>query len=116
MPQIQPLRVGDRRGLTVGDICSVQIGEDFALVKILAFDPGVVHLGMFKDKFHERPCGSKLSLDTIHENGGFRIYYLPLSVGVFASWSPIRILSEPVHEAELYGYRIRREGGWSGPS
>jgi hypothetical protein len=43
-------------GLSAGDICSIESGSGgFGIVKILALEPGTVHIRLYKEKFASRP-------------------------------------------------------------
>jgi hypothetical protein len=101
--------------LSAGDICSIESGEGvFAIAKILALEPGIVHIRLYKEKFASRPdCidATGLSLGTINDEDGFGIGHLPLSARNFARWEPIIIAHEGVSSEELEGYSLWKESG-----
>ena len=102
-------------GLSEGDICSIESGSGgFGIVKILALEPGTVHIRLYKEKFATRPdCidATGLSLGTIHGGDGFGIGHLPLSARNFAQWEPMIIGHEEVSPEELEGYNLWKESG-----
>ena len=101
--------------LAPGDVCSVLNGDGgYSVVKVLARDPGVVHLRVYKERFGWRPARidtESLSLGTIHDEDGFGIGHLPLSEGEFGLWEPIVTHRESVSDEELGGYEMWKESG-----
>jgi hypothetical protein len=101
--------------LAAGDVCSIKSGAGrFKLAKVLAVDPGVIHVRVFKETFADRPRRASttgLTLGTIHDPDGFGMGHLPLSTAGFGAWLPIRNGNEPVHEDELEGYRMWQDAG-----
>jgi hypothetical protein len=105
--------------LTAGDLCSALSGEgDYVITKVLARDPGIVHIRIYKERFGYRPeriNTALLSLGSVHDDEGCGIGHLPLAEGVYGSWQPEIIHHEAVTEEELDGYRIWQEssgGAW----
>jgi hypothetical protein len=101
--------------LAAGDVCSILTGDGtFSIAKVLAREPGIVHVRLYKEKFGWRPervdTGS-LSLGGIHDEDGFGIGHLPLVEGEFGSWEPLIIGREAVQEEELEGYYTWKESG-----
>lgn len=101
--------------LSPGHICSIESGEGrFAVAKILALEPGIVHVRLYKEKFDSRPnCIDDLglSLGTVNDTDGVGIGHLPLSARNFASWEPIIITQAGGSEEELEGYNLWKESG-----
>jgi hypothetical protein len=90
-----------------GDLYSVQDKQDYSIVKVLAVDPEVVHLRLYKNKFRVRPTQidpSTLSLGKISDSDGFGIGHLPISRSEFSSWRPALIMQSKVTPDELEGY------------
>ena len=91
MQRFENYRLPD--GLSAGDICSIENGSGgFGIVKILALEPGAVHIRLYKEKFASRPDfidATGLSLGTVHDEDGFGIGHLPLSARNFAQWEPM---------------------------
>ena len=112
------LWLGRRRlpqDLAAGDVCSALSGEgDYVIAKVLARDPGIVHVRIYKERFGWQPTKidtTSLSLGTVDDDDGCGIGHLPLKEGVFGSWDPEIIHREDVAEDELDGYRMWQEGG-----
>jgi hypothetical protein len=76
----------------IGGLDSVRDSErGFRVAKVLAIDPGVVSIRMYKQTFDERPPNvdpAKLSLGSINDADGFGIGHLPLDAPTFRSWEP----------------------------
>lgn len=92
------------RNLSAGDLCSIKSEEHFSVAKILAVGRDVVHVRLYKERFHERPQSvdtGSLSLGRIDDPDGFGVGHLPLSLGTFGSWLPVRFQSDPVTDDEL---------------
>lgn len=98
---------------TPGDIYSVDDGGgEIGIVKVLAIEPGVIHLMIYKNKFSNRPKTvdlKQLSLGKLGDEDGFGIGHIPLDIEGFKNWKPQLIANEPVTEDELVGYNIWRE-------
>lgn len=101
-----------------GGIYSVGGGDGtFAVVKILAVDPGAVSIRLYRESFDSRPKNvaayelSLGSLDDEDDEAGFGVGHLPLDYREFALWFPVLIRTEAVEEDELEGYRIWKENG-----
>ena len=105
-----------------GALYSVDDGEGFFRVaKVLAVDPGGVHVRLYKNRFTVRPATtdpSKLDLGTIHDPDGFGMGHLPLTHRAFAAWLPVCLSVGSVTEEELDGYWEWQsaQGGYFGPS
>ena len=73
MQRFEDYRLPD--GLSAGDICSIESGSGgFGIVKILALEPGTVHIRLYKEKFASRPDligATGLFLGTVHDEDGF---------------------------------------------
>jgi hypothetical protein len=97
-----------------GDIYSVDDGDGkIGIVKVLAVDPGTIHLRLYKNKFDNRPKEintSELSLGGLGDKDGFGIGHVPLDIRGFKNWKPELITNEKVTDEELEGYKIWREG------
>jgi hypothetical protein len=92
---------------TPGEIYSVQNKHGYGIVKILAVDPDIVHIRLYKNTFPERPNRidpSTLSLGKITDPNGFGIGHLPISQSEFSSWDPVLIAQSKVTPDELEGY------------
>ena len=90
-----------------------QGGAGFKVVKVLARDPGLVHVTVYGNRFAERPKaikpedlrpGSTDSADT------FGIAHLPVGEAIFESWKPQFLAKAPVTDAELAAYRAWKQG------
>jgi hypothetical protein len=104
---------GERISPAAGELYSVETGDGtFSIVKVLAFEDGIVHIRLYKNRFATRPeqvDTSQLSLGTIDDEDGFGVGHLPISVSDFTAWDPRFLLSEKVTEEELEGYRFWQE-------
>jgi hypothetical protein len=93
----------------VGGVYSVRSEEEgFRIAKVLALDPGVVSVRIYKQSFPSRPQTvdvSSLTLGSIKDPGGFGIGHAPIAEEGFAAWKPELLAEQPVTEAELEGYR-----------
>ena len=100
----------------IGGLYSVRDSErGFRVVKVLAIDPGVVSIRMYKQTFDKRPSKidpEKLSLGTIHD-AEFGIGHLPLDPAAFSAWEPQFLVRSSVTEEELEGYRMWKESSGS---
>ena len=100
------------RRLSAGDICSIRSEDQFSVAKILAMSRDAVHVRLYKEKFRERPTSvSTLSLGRIDDPDGFGVGHLPLSLGTFGSWLPVRFQNEPVTDDELVWVREWEKSG-----
>ncbi len=97
----------------VGGVYSIRSGDGgFGVVKVLALDPGVVSVRIYKQKFKVRPTvvdPAALTLGSLHDPGGFGIGHAPVAEEGFASWEPHLLLVQDVSEDELEGYRYWKE-------
>ncbi len=102
----------------VGGLYSIESGDSgYGVVKILALDPGVVNVRIYKQRFTTRPDSidaSSLTLGKIDDPDGFGIGHLPISEATFSSWAPVFLSQQTVAEEELDGYHMWKESG-SGP-
>lgn len=96
-----------------GDVYSVDTGEEkFSIVKVLAVEPAVIHIRVYKEKFTTRPKEvdtKKLSLGSPNDPDGFGVGHIPLELNAFKEWEPELIKNEPVTDEELEGYRMYME-------
>ena len=103
---------------SVGGLYVIRDSEHgFGVVKILALDPDIVSVRIYKETFGERPSTidpARLTLGTIHDAGRLGIGHLPLAESTFRSWEPQLLAQSTVSEEELEGYRMWKESG-SGP-
>ena len=109
---IHACRAGHQEAPTswrVGGVYSIDSGEgDFRVAKILALDPGVIGVRIYKQKFATRPTTvepSSLTLGSIHDRDGFGMGHLPIDEREFAAWKPQLLLVQDVTGEELDGYR-----------
>ena len=98
-----------------GSLYSVT-GDDgtFAVVKVLARNPGVVSVRFYREKYPARPSQvdpAHLSLGQVGDAEGFGIGHLPLTERDFILWFPVLIQKGTVSEDEMEGYRIWKESG-----
>jgi len=95
-------------GWQVGGLYSIESDEgDFRVAKILALDPGVVGVRIYKQKFVTRPTTiepSSLTLGSINDSDGFGMGHIPVDEDGFASWKPQLLLVQTVTADELDGY------------
>jgi hypothetical protein len=103
----------------VGGLYSISTGEhEFGIAKVLAIDPGVVSVRIYKQTFPDRPKQidpSALTLGGLNEKGmGFGIGHLPLSMRTFELSFPVFIMKQDVTDDELVGYRTWKQSG-AGP-
>jgi hypothetical protein len=98
----------------IGGLYSVRDSErGFRVAKVLAIDPGVVSIRMYKQTFSERPSNidpAKLSVGSINDTE-FGIGHLPLDPPTFSSWEPRFLLGSSLTDEELEGYRMWKESG-----
>ena len=96
-----------------GGVYSIRSGQGgFGVVKVLAVDPGVVSIRIYKQKYGERPSTvdpATLTLGSLHDPDGFGIGHAPVAEARFASWEPHLLFVQSVSEDELEGYRIWKE-------
>jgi hypothetical protein len=99
----------------IGGLYSVRDSErGFRVAKVLAIDPGVVSIRMYKQTFDQRPSNidpAKLSLGSINDADGFGMGHLPLDPTTFSSWDPQFLLRSSLTDEELEGYRMWKESG-----
>ena len=97
-----------------GDIYSIESGDQFGVVKVLAVEDDIIHVRLFREKFADRPVAVStggLTLGRFDDPEGCGIGHLPLSRTVFRTWIPTPAGHEPVEEAELEGYRFWKDDG-----
>ena len=102
-------------GVTVGGLYSIgsQGGPGYKVVKVLARDPGLVHLRLYGNQFAARPKTIKpedLRSGTADSAENFGIGHLPVGEALFNSWKPEYLGKAPVTEAELAGYKLWKQG------
>ncbi len=95
--------------LKVGGIYSVAMEPDqYGVVKILALEPKVVHLRIYKNKFKARPKKldpATLTMGSILDQDGFGIKHYLLTTALFLLWEPAFLGQTPVTKEELEGYQ-----------
>jgi hypothetical protein len=93
-----------------GSICTIEDGEGkFGVVKVLAIDPQVTHVKIYKNKYDKRPSEvdiNTLSLGSINDKDGFGIGHVPLGKKEFDNWKPVPIGYEKITKEDLEGYEI----------
>jgi hypothetical protein len=99
----------------VGGLYSILSAEGgFSVAKVLALDPGIVSIRIYKQRFAARPetvDPSMLVVGTIHDTDGFGIGHMPVAASTFSAWNPQLIVRTEVAESELDGYRFWKESG-----
>jgi hypothetical protein len=89
--------------IVAGDVFTVRDGAEFGVVKVLAVDPGRVHVCQYALRYPERPWQVKTSTmartKATHGQGSYA--HLPLDRAEFARWQPILLRTEPVDASEL---------------
>src|SRR4051812_45909052 len=97
----------------VGGIYSIESGDGrFGVVKVLALDPGITHVRIYKNKYESRPHTidpSTLDLGSILTDEDFGIGHAPLATEGFLSWRPVLIMKTELADDELVGYRFWQE-------
>jgi hypothetical protein len=97
----------------VGGLYSISNAEgQYVIAKVLAIDPGVVSVRIYKQTFPDRPRQidpSTLSLGSLSEGPEFGIGHLPLKPEAFKERAPVFIMKVEVHDDELEGYRTWRK-------
>ena len=98
-----------------GALYSIGLGDGtFGVAKVLALDPGIVSIRMYKQTFPQRPKAvdpATLTLGKVDDEDGFGIGHLPLEAREFAFWFPVFVSQGTVSEEELEGYRMWMESG-----
>jgi hypothetical protein len=103
--------------LETGGLYSTNNGDGrYGVVKLLAQDPSVVHLRLYKNTYSTRPATiepTDLALGSMDDEDGFGIGHLPLARGDFLDWQPALLARQDVSEEELEGYRLwqQADGG-----
>lgn len=96
--------------LQVGGIYSTADGEDgYGVVKLLAYEDGICHVRIYKQKFKTRPTVvdiSTLSLGKPGDPDGFGMGHIPMREAGFLAWQPVLIIHNPVTTEELEGYKL----------
>jgi len=97
----------------VGGLYSISNGQgQYTIAKVLAIDPGVVSVRIYKQTFPDRPKQidpSTLSLGSLSEGPEFGIGHLPLKPEAFKQRAPVFIMKVEVRDDELEGYRTWRK-------
>jgi hypothetical protein len=97
----------------VGGLYSISNSEgQYVIAKVLAIDPGVVSVRIYKQTFPDRPRQidpSTLSLGSLSEGPEFGIGHLPLKPEAFKQRAPVFIMKVKVRDDELEGYRTWRK-------
>ena len=108
-------RRGSSPAWEIGGLYSVRDSEGgFRVAKVLAVDPGVVSIRIYKERFEKRPSDidlAKLSLGSVNDADGFGIGHMPLAAPTFSSWEPRFLRASSVTGEELEGYGIWKESG-----
>lgn len=104
-----------------GDLFTVRDGDAFSVLKVLATDPGRVHVRQFGLRYPERPWTVKSStlLRNANEGNAKTFPHLPLDFQEFLRWEPSLLRSEPLTEEELKPmevWRRQQEPGSEGVS
>jgi hypothetical protein len=111
------LGCGARSEWKPGGLYSVDNDDGtFGITKVLAIDPGVVSVCLYKQSYAKRPQKvepASLSLGTVEDPDGFGIGHIPLDEDTFRSWKPELLVVVSVEEAELRGYRMWQEASGS---
>jgi hypothetical protein len=95
-----------------GDIYSVVSQDGFSIAKVLAVDPTVIHVRIYKQHYSTRPQHldlASLTLGTIDDPDGFGVGHVPLKKETFSPWDPVLITHAPVSTEELAGYEAWKE-------
>ena len=99
----------------VGGIYSIASGNgSFGVVKILALEPEIVHVRVYKNKFSSRPETidlASLSLGSMLDGGDFGMGHLPIGSKSFGEWAPVLVAKTSVADDELEGYNLWKEAG-----
>jgi hypothetical protein len=114
---LMALGCGARSEWKPGGLYSVDNGDgSFGIAKVLAIDPGVISVRMYKQSYAKRPQKvepASLSLGSVDDPDGFGIGHMPLDEETFASWKPALLVVVSVEEVELDGYRMWQEASGS---
>jgi hypothetical protein len=95
--------------LVKGGIYSVRATKNrFAIVKILVLEPGVVHVGIYKGTFDQRPARVETTSLTVGKLGDSNpgMGHIPIDKKEFLSWDPELLLRQAVTPYELEGYQL----------
>ena len=102
-----------RTPLKVGTLYSVDAGEwGFRVAKVLAVEPGAVHIRLYKRRWSSRPANVEnqdLTLGKPDDPDGFGVGHLPLRAAAFHAWRPMLISEGSVSPEELEGYNMWKE-------
>jgi hypothetical protein len=116
---IELIRAWTPRSAQRGEVYTVRDGAEFAVVKVLAVEPGQVHVRQYAMRYPDRPWHVKSStlLRPEAERGAGAFPHLPLGEVEFARWEPVLLRAEPVTESELRALNAwnRVQGGEAGP-
>jgi hypothetical protein len=100
---VELLRTWTPRAARHGDVYTVRDGAGFGVVKVLAVEPGRVHLRQYPLSYPDRPWHVKSSTllrpEADARPGAFP--HLPLAEAEFARWEPVLLRAEPVGASEL---------------
>ena len=97
-----------------GEVYLVAGKKGYQLAKVLAVDPGIVHIRLYRNVFPQRPSDidlDTLELGSIQDPDGFGMGHLPLKYESFAAWGPQYFRRVLVREDELDGYRMWKDVG-----
>ena len=95
--------------LQPGDVYSVAGEHDYGVVKVLAVDPDVVHLRLYKNRFPQRPKTVKLNtltIGTVDDMDGPGVGHAPISKAAFEKWQPVLVTRTKLTADELEGYNL----------
>ncbi|MEP6833823.1 MAG: hypothetical protein ABJB74_10525 [Gemmatimonas sp.] len=93
-----------------GDLFTVRDGDAFSVLKVLAIEPGRVHVRQYALRYPERPSIVKSStlLRDSGQPGAHSYAHLPLDFDEFLRWEPSLLRSEPLSEDELKPLEVWR--------
>jgi hypothetical protein len=96
-----------------GELYSVDAtGWGIRVAKVLAAEPGAVHIRLYKEHWPARPTAinaRELTLGKPKDPDGFGVGHLPLRDDTFTAWGPVLIGREAVTNEELEGYQMWKE-------
>jgi hypothetical protein len=93
-----------------GDVFTVRDGDAFSVLKVLATEPGRIHVRQFGLRYPERPWTVKSTtlLRDSNQLGAQAYAHLPLDFQEFMRWEPSLLRSEPLSEEELRPLEVWR--------
>jgi len=92
-----------------GELYLVADEKGYQVAKVLAVEPGIVHIRLYKNAFRERPSEidlEKLELGRIDDPDGFGMGHVPLKPETFSGWGPELFMVGTVQPEELDGYNV----------